>query len=1190
MLTLRSSSRFGLLLVLCAFLLRDVTQAQTVTGTITGTIVDSTGATLAGTSVTVTNEATGAERSLTTAANGAFIFTSLPPTTYSVKVEVSGFRPLIRTGLTLTAGDRLALGNIELALGELSEAVTVTAETVRVNTESADVSATLGTSQLTDLVVKGREFMNLVKLLPGVAQQGGGDVAGGTFGIQSPAVGGIRAVYNNMTLDGARGNDPGGPAFFSTGIAVDAIGEIKILTSTYLAETGPNPGASIKLTTKSGTREFHGTGYAYKRDQRLNATDFFINRQGLEPFPYRLTTAGLTVGGPIYIPHVMNTDKSKLFFFYNSELTRSLLPAGVTFNAPPSVLQYTVPTALERRGDFSQSVDTNGQLIVIRDPTTGLPFPGNVIPSDRINSNGQKLLGVFPLPNTTDVALTGRLYNYQFKNIQDVPKQSHTLKLDYVPNTKDMFSVRLKKWISDTKSYTGIFSYTNFPLTFYDYYFTHDDALLSWTRVVNPRIVNEFTFAITGSDEDGRPRADRTQTSVFRPTYGITLGQLSPDSNPYNILPAMSVNGISNPVLFTYDSRAPILANESFWELADNLSVNRGNHALKFGGYFHGISTNEGQRANNFSGNLSFNRDPNNPGDTNHPYANALLGNFQSYQEASRKNLAQAAYFIGEFYAQDQWKATRRLTLTYGARFSDFTWYHLREDQVGSALALDLYSAAKTPRQYVPAIVNGVRVGRDPVSGATVPAQAIGAFVSGTGDPANGVMTNADIVAGKYPQGWADKAPLQFSPRFGFAYDLFGNGNTAIRGGFGVGKHVLGAAGAAINFQGFNQPYVVVSQQFNGNLDTLQNTQGFVFPSQMGAFNREQGVPTVYNWSLGAQQLLPGKIVLDVSYVGNTNRWVETQTDLNTLPPGARFAPENRDPTTGGSLPDSLIRPFREYSFITYADNSATSNYHSLQVQVNRRYAKGFLTGVSYTLSKSYTTEQGSAGREGACNLPVGAITNNNQSTNCFINRFVPTNQWLGGPEAFDQTHILVANFQWTLPNASTLVPNAVVKGVFDGWELSGVYSLASGFPMSVTVSSSALPDISGSNILARPDIVPNVDPDSGPKTFAQWFNPDAFAMPARGTFGNSGPNNFRGPGTNNFDLALIKRIPLGKNAARNFRIRVEAYNAFNHTQFNGINTAARFDASGKQINSQFGQATSARQARVIQLGGTLYF
>jgi Carboxypeptidase regulatory-like domain len=1165
MLTLRRSSRFGLLVVLSTFLSASMAQAQTVTGTITGTIVDSTGATLPGTTVTVTNEATGAERILVTTANGVFIFTSLPPTTYSVKVQLSGFRPLTRTGLTLTAGDRLALGNIELALGELTEAVTVTGETAMVNTESADVTATLGTAQLNDLVVKGREFMNVVKLLPGVSQTGGGDIAGGTFGIPSPQVGGIRSNYNNMTLDGARGNDPGTPGTFSTGVAVDAIGEIKILTSTYLAETGPNPGASIKLTTKSGTREFHGTGYFFKRDDAMNANDFFVNRQGLKPFDYQVTTGGVTLGGPIYIPRMMNTDRSKLFFFYNSEITRSLLPRGLTNNSPPAVLQYTVPTALERQGDFSQSVDTNGQLIVVRDPRTGLPFPGNIIPADRINSNGQKLLGVFPLPNTTDVALTGRLYNYQFKNTQDVPKQSHTLKFDYVPSNKDMFSARLKKWISDTKSYTGIFGYNNFPLTYYDYYFRHDDAQLSWTRVLTPRMVNEVSFAYTYSDETGAPRGDRTHKEAFRDTYGITLGQLYPASNPYNILPAMSFTGISNPVLFNYDQRTPISAKESFWELTDNLSVNRGTHALKFGVYVHGISTNEGVRANNFSGNLSFDRNPNNPGDTNHPYANALLGNFQSYQEASRKNLAQSEYFVAEFYAQDQWKATRKLTLSYGARFSSFDWYHLREDQVGSALALENYDPAKTPRQYVPAIVNGVRVGRDPVSGATVPVQAIGAFVAGTGDPANGAVTNADVVAGKYPQGWVEKLPIQVSPRFGFGYDLFGNGNTAIRGGIGVGRFVLGAAGAAINQQGFNQPYVVVSQQFNGNLDALQSTQGFVFPSTMGSFNRSRQVPTIYNWSLGVQQLLPGKFIVDLSYVGNTQRWIENDVDLNTLPPGARFAPENRDPTTGGSLPDNLIRPRREYTVITYRDSSATSDYHSFQVQVNRRYDRGLATGVAYTLSKSHT----------------------NEGT---INPFVPTEQWLGAPQSFDQTHVLVTNFQWQLPNASRLMPNPVVKGVLDNWEVSGIYTLASGFPMSVTVSSSAVPDISGSSIAARPDMVPNVDPNSGPKTFAKWFNTDAFAMPATGTFGNAPVFPFRGPGINNVDVALMKRIPLGGNGSRHFRIRIEAYNALNHTQFNGINTAARFDAAGNQINSQFGQATSALQPRVIQLGGTLTF
>jgi len=220
---------------------------------------------------------------------------------------------------------------------------------------------------------------------------------------------------------------------------------------------------------------------------------------------------------------------------------------------------------------------------------------------------------------------------------------------------------------------------------------------------------------------------------------------------------------------------------------------------------------------------------------------------------------------------------------------------------------------------------------------------------------------------------------------------------------------------------------------------------------------------------------------------------------------------------------------------------------------------------LAYTLSKSWT--------DSGTQIP-----------------FKTRKEWLGGAQSFDQTHMFVSNFQWTLPKASSLIPNAVIAGVLDNWVVSGIYTLASGFPSSVSVASSAISDISGSNIGARADMVPGVDPNSGPKTFDKWFNTEAFAMPKTGTFGNAPSDTFRGPGMNQLDLSLIRKVPLVADGKRNLRIKVEAYNFLNHTQFSGVNTSARFDANNIQINSQLGQATSARAARVLQIGLTLVF
>ena len=1175
--------KFGAYAALCTLLLAGHALAQIQSGTITGTIVDVSGALVPDSQITVTNDATGAARNLTTTDNGAFNFPGLPPGTYTLRVEKPGFRPVVRQSMLLTADQRLALGNIELTVGQTTEAVTVMGEAAAIHTEDAEVSATLGASQLNDLVIKGREFMNMVKLLPGVSQNGGADVAGSAYGVAPPNIAGMRSNFINITLDGQMATDAGTAGVFSAGIAADMIGEIKVETSSYLGESGPNPGGTIRITTKSGTRDFHGTLYWFKRHQEFNATDFFTNRQGLTHFPYRLTTAGFTVGGPIFIPKVLNTNRTRAFFFYNTEITRSVLPGGQTFNTV-GILQYTTPTALERIGDFSKSVDTNGKLIVVKNPATGAPFSGNMVPASLINAQGQKLLNVFPLPNATNSSLTGNLYNYQFENYQDAPKQSHTLKTDYVLSSKDSLSVRLHRWSSDTKSYTGIFSYNGTPLTFYDYLFTHNDVLLNWTRVVTPHIVNEFSASFIGTRENGEPTADRPQTQAFRPTYGITLGQLNPQSNPYGILPSMTFTGISQPVSFSTDARAPIFTNEDHYEASDNLTWNVGSHSLKFGFYFDLFHTNEGQRANCFNGCLSFNQDVNNPLDSGNPFANALMGNFDSYQEASMRNIARLIFTLPEWYAQDQWKVNRRLTVNYGARFSAAQWFHMDSKNLGSMLVTSTYKPAQTPRQYQSAIVNGVRVALDPVTGATQPAVAIGAFVPGTGNPANGVITNAQVQQGLYPQGWQNSPSILVSPRVGFAYDVFGNGTTAIRGGFGVGYNVLYSANYWANQQGFNQPYVVIGQQFYGNLNNLQSTQGLVFPSPMGAIDENSHEPRIFNWSLGVQRSLPWKLTLDATYLGNSVRWLQSQMDLNSFPAGWRFLPQNQDPTTGKPLSDNLLRPYPEYTSITYLTSSNTSYYHGFGVQLSRRFAEALQFQIAYTVSRAYGTYPDT------CNLPAGTTTDTNGLTTCNINQFVPSSSWLNGLSNFNQNNVLVANFQYPFPKASNLVHNAVVKGVFDNWVVSGIYTYASGFPFSVTATSSTQTDISGSNIVARPNVVSGTDPNNAARNFSNWFNPAAFAVPAKGTFGNSGPNNYIGPPINSWDMTLMKDIPFGKSETRKLRVRVEAYNLFNHTQFLTINSAARFDGNGNEINSQLGQATAARPPRILQLAAVLYF
>ncbi len=1045
---------------------------------------------------------------------------------------------------------------------------------------SGERSELVNNNQVKNLQLKGRDILDFLRLVPGVVISKDATAEGvlsdpGRF--TQFSINGTRKNQHEIVVDGMSNLDTRDNGAQHVTFNPDAVAEIKILTANYQAEYGKSAGGLIQIVTKSGTTEFHGGLRYYHRHEGLNANGFFNNAAGRfgdddgikpgdkcfgagpcfgqERLPRpinRYRSFGYELGGPVYVPHFSKGVKrlDNLFFYVNQEFYRQRVP-----NVPRTL---RVPTVEEREGKFGSTIIPKNQFF-----------------------QGGRLLNLFPLPNRVPTDDNWQR-NYVSQTSSTYPRGETIARVDYKLSEATDAAARFARNTDNQELPFGLQSTLNaenvariestalnsrnfesgnlgFPRPGLNF-------ALTVSHTFSPTLTGELIVGVSQNRLQIKPDPSRGTQAA----NGLNFPVLFPNSNPQRFLPNLDFGFIGRlaPNIGDFvttrrpESRYSGLPFKSFNDtvnLAANLSKVWNHHLLKGGASLQENRREQSALVDNL-GTVSFIT----AGDDQQGFARMLLGNFVSYSQTSAAPVGRFRYRNVEGYAQDLWRVNDRLVLDFGLRFSRY------QPEYDARLQTSFFD----PQRFDP----------------TKPVKS------------NGVFNGFALAGQGYPRSGLDGRGAQLGPRFGFAYDVFGTGSTILRGGFGIFYDRVQGGIAAEMLR--NPPAVTTSFVASGALDKVDPTAATeISAGRFPVFGiaRDSKIPTVYSYSLNLQRDIGFDTVVDVAYVGTLGRHFAQARDINAQPYGLK-----PDGTS------AFARPFTGYREIRYYEFGGTSNYHALQVSARRRFSRNLTFSVAYTWSKAFTTASEDLERTNAFNVRA------------FDYRLA----------AYDRTHVFTASYVYSLPKLSDVLGGfKLLKPLFDGWQISGITQFSSGQPYELlNLSGGTGGALTGSSTeLARVFVHYDqlrTDPDDGLQVDPRAFYLQA-PLPPGETHPTPWPRMYlRGPGINNFDLAIYKNFPLGGDV-RYLQLRLELFNAFNHTQFSSVNVRGfadnanfiafptrrgtycnfqgkesfviqgtncnnpngpKVDLSKRPLGTLFGDYSSAREPRILQVAAKLFF